>query len=67
MQAHEERVVVEAQQLSEKRKALAIFIFGGTDLYRQVPLMEKERMHLQHYLMGKYIEVLDDRIAYFKE
>ncbi len=65
MKYYEERVVEEQKVLSEKYFRLQIFL--DSESCKKVPLMEKERLHLQAYLMSKYIEVLDDRIAYFKE
>lgn len=67
MKEHEERVIRERGELYEKIEKLTMFIRGDSESYKIVPLMEKERLHLQNYLMRKYIDVLDDRILYFKE
>ena len=67
MREHEERVVRERHHLREKIEKLTAFIKGDTAAYKEIPLMEKERLHLQNYLMRKYLDVLDDRIRYFRE
>ena len=67
MKAYQERVVAERNELYERGDRLSAFINSTSTTYRELPLMEKERLRLQFYLMEKLIEVLDDRIAYFKE
>ena len=67
MKEYQQRVVAESVDLGEKIKRLADFIDSSSDGYRQIPLMEKERLHLQRYLMSKYNDVLRDRIEYFNE
>ena len=67
MRPHEERVLAERNELEGKLTKLRMFLRGGNEAYRQLPLMEKERLRLQEYLMTKYLAVLDDRIAAFEE
>ena len=67
MQPYQQRVIEEHAQLIEKLNKLGEFISVKSEVYRELPLMEKERLHLQAYLMNKYLTVLNDRIAYFNE
>ena len=61
------RVIQERNELEIKIGRLSAFIGGDSDTYRELPLMEKEQLHLQKYLMDKYHNVLQNRIAYMEE
>ena len=67
MELHQARVIQEREELVTKWTKLGQFIDEKNDTYRELPLMEKERLNLQAYLMGKYMTVLQDRIDYFTE
>lgn len=69
MEEFQKRVIEERTELTTKIGRLAGFIFAtdNNDDYKVLPLMEKERLGLQHYLMCQYRDVLNDRIAAFQE
>ncbi len=67
MEAHEERVVLELNQLCERSVKLEAFIRSDSVVYNVLPLMEKERLAVQLYLMQRLENVLIDRIEYFNE
>lgn len=67
MQPYQQRVVQERDLLKEKLVKLNNFKFDKSPVYRELPLMEKERLHLQAYLMDQYLTVLNDRIACFNK
>lgn len=61
---YQERVVKEKADLDEKRTNLLNFF--NTDTFRNLDQAEKDRMRVQHSIMGVYSEVLHQRIAAFK-
>ena len=63
MQAFQERVVVEKNELDEKINKLSSFI--ESDRWSSVAEDEKERMRKQLVAMGEYSNVLSQRIANF--
>lgn len=63
MEEYQKRVVEEKQALDEKRQALFNFMTTGT--FRVLDQAEKDRMRIQHSIMGLYSEVLHQRIAAF--
>ncbi len=67
MEAHEERVVLELNQLCERSVKLEAFIRSDSVVYNVLPLMEKERLAVQLYLMQRLENVLINRIEYFNE
>jgi hypothetical protein len=65
MQAYQERVVVERNELSEKLHKLRTFI--GSQVYPNLPEAEQGRLSRQHMAMALYWGVLNERIAAFEE
>ena len=63
MQAFQERVVVEKNELDEKINKLSSFI--ESDRWSSVAEDEKEWMRKQLVAMGEYSNVLSQRIANF--
>ncbi len=63
MQAYQERVVSEKRELDERGDKLDQFILS--DRFGTLPAAEQERMKRQLEIMGKYSEVLGERIAAF--
>jgi len=63
MQPHEERVVIELNQLKERRYKLGLFI--GGNVFLGLPAGEQERLTRQFKIMGEYADVLQERIACF--
>jgi hypothetical protein len=65
MEAYQERVVVEKEQLDEKIKKLEDFIFRTTKFF-DVPDDERLRLVKQYGYMKDYSSILGQRIANFK-
>jgi hypothetical protein len=65
MQPHQERVVVEKQELDEKITKLTAFI-GGT-IFAGLPDAERSRLSIQLQHMNGYSEILSQRIAAFTD
>ncbi len=65
MKPHEERVVLEKQELDEKRKKLVPFIGGA--IYRTLPEIEQSRLNRQLEAMTLYSNILGERIAAFPQ
>lgn len=63
MQTYQERVVAEKRELDERGDKLDQFILS--DRFGTLPAAEQERMKRQLEIMGKYSEVLGERIAAF--
>lgn len=63
MQAYQQRVVDEKRELDERGDKLDQFILS--DRFGTLPAAEQERMKRQLEIMGKYSEVLGERIAAF--
>lgn len=63
MQPHQERVVQEKAELSEKVDKLETFIGGS--IYASLPPAEQSRLTRQHLIMQLYEQVLSERIAAF--
>lgn len=63
MKPHQERVVVEKEELDVKLNALDKFLQG--DLFKSLSDCEQSRLRWQRMLMKSYSEVLHDRINYF--
>jgi len=64
MEAYQERVIEEKNQLDEKIGKLMDFI-EGRDFSRKITLAEQKRMRRQEMIMELYSEVLADRIKHF--
>ena len=65
MKAHEDRVILEKKELDEKREKLLAFF--NTDIFRHLDQAEKDRLRIQHSVMGVYAEILFCRIAAFSD
>ena len=64
MLPHQLRVIAEKKELDERGNKLDQFILS--DQFNAIPAAEQERMKRQLEIMGKYSEVLGERIAGFK-
>jgi len=64
MQPHEERVVIELKELTEKRERLAFFI-GRSPVFPNLPADEQARLRRQFDIMLRYEGVLQERIDHF--
>lgn len=64
MQQHEERAVVERDELDQKIGKLCDFI-GSSKIYKSLPEPEQSRLQVQlHYMQG-YSHILHERIKAF--
>lgn len=63
MLPHQERVIAEKKELDERGDKLDQFILS--EKFGTLPAAEQERMKRQLEIMGKYSEVLGERIAAF--
>lgn len=63
MQPHEERVVQELKDLSEKLEKLTAFIDG--EVYNSLPTLEQARLRRQFVVMQNYESILKERIDNF--
>ena len=61
---HQQRVVVERDELNTKRKALTVFIDSNVT-FASLSKREQELLQQQEVLMRNYVTVLDQRIALF--
>lgn len=64
MQPFQQRVVEECRELRGSLDKLNQFV--ETEMFNQLPHVEKGRMLRQRSLMNDYADVLDERIANFK-
>ena len=65
MQPHQERVVNELKELTDKREKLETFITKSTT-FSSLEEMEKKRLMRQHLIMQQYEAVLQERIDAFQ-
>ncbi len=65
LQPHQQRVVDEKKELDDKREKLIAFFC--TPIFAALDQSEKDRLRLQHGVMGIYSEILGQRIAAFGE
>lgn len=63
MQPHQQRVVDEKTELSEKTAKLEMFLAGA--IYAALPAAEQTRLSRQYLIMQLYEQVLSERIAMF--
>lgn len=63
MQAHEYRVVLEMEDLSDKLTRLDAFLIGP--IFASLPEAERLRLKRQSLIMHLYVDVLQERIANF--
>lgn len=66
MQPHQERVITEQKELSDKLEKLQRFIKAGTTFFT-LPTMEQGRLRAQCVFMTGYNEILLQRIADFNQ
>lgn len=68
MQPHQQRVVDELRELSDRREKLQAFIAGASNgVFEKLPSDEKERMRHQKDIMVQYEDILKERIDHFPE
>ena len=66
MQAHEQRVVVEKQELDDKLSKLKSFCFDpGSPLFKGLPPQDRDLLERQYTAMPRYSEILGERIRRF--
>ena len=65
MLPHQERVVTERAELSEKINKLLTFL--TTDTFKSLPEREQYLLNRQVSHMGFYLDTLDERIALFNQ
>lgn len=65
MQPHQQRVVDEKNELSDRLEKLLGFI--GTDFYNSIPKKQQELLVLQSKAMLDYNSILGQRIYLFEE
>ncbi len=65
MQPHQERVIVEQKELSEKLDKLRTFVGGHS--FSGVLRAEQLRLMRQLLAMSTYLDILNERIAAFQE
>jgi len=61
MEPHQERVVAERAELSEKVSKLAAFVDGGR--MADIPVPERTLLIGQLSVMREYLSILDERLA----
>jgi radical SAM superfamily enzyme YgiQ (UPF0313 family) len=64
MQPHQERVVAELKELTEKRRKLGLFIADNA-MFGALPREERVRLRRQFDIMIQYEGVLQERIDHF--
>jgi hypothetical protein len=66
MQAHQQRVVDEKQELDSRLEKLLVFIDAGNGkIFSGLVTEERQRLTTQARIMKEYSDVLADRIAAF--
>jgi hypothetical protein len=66
MQPHQQRVVAELKELTDKREKLGMFIAGaGTKTFSTLPVDEQALLRRQYDIMVQYEGVLQERIDHF--
>jgi hypothetical protein len=66
LQPHQQRVVLEKQQLDLKIEALSSFIKLDNRLFSDLPIEECNRLTQQYEIMQQYSDILGQRIAAFE-
>ena len=64
MEPHQERVIKEEAELSDKLNKLGAFIHG--EVFKTLPEEEQELLQAQDDTMREYLEILRSRIDRFK-
>ncbi len=65
MQPHQQRVLIEKQELDEKLAKLKSFCFGDNKLFSSLNPQERDRLERQYDAMLSYSTILGERIAAF--
>jgi hypothetical protein len=65
LQPHQERVLAERDQLSERLEKLLAFF--NSEIFSQVDWLEQSRMKRQAIHMERYLNVLNERIQAFNK
>jgi|SRR5579863_3838216 len=65
MQPHQQRVVAELKELTEKREKLATFLCTPNGVCEKLPPDEQARLRRQFDIMVQYEGVLQERIDHF--
>lgn len=65
MQPHQQRVVAELRELTDRREKLGSFIAGAGAIFSTLPNDEQERLRRQFDIMVRYEGVLQERIDHF--
>jgi hypothetical protein len=60
---HQQRVVVERDELNDKFKKLSVFL--KSEKFESVNPDEQKRLRRQHFAMFEYRSILEERISYF--
>lgn len=63
MQPHQQRVVIEKDELADKLTKLNLFI--GGEMFNSLPSDERIRLAKQAEVMKDYLDILNARIAAF--
>lgn len=66
MQPHQQRVIDERDELSNKLTKLNAFINSDTFTEKVKDLRERDRLILQKFIMTRYLEILNERITAFE-
>jgi hypothetical protein len=64
MQPHQERVIVERDELKSRLDKLNAFL--GGDVFKSLPEIEQFDMNRQSSAMLNYLQILDSRISRFE-
>ena len=60
---HQQRVIVELDELKEKLIALGDFL--STEMFKSLDSIDKELLTNQYYIMADYADILQERIERF--
>lgn len=63
MEAWQERVALEAEELRDKHAKLAAFLLTGK--FRELPLVDRMLLRRQLFVMTDYLSILSDRMVRF--
>jgi hypothetical protein len=64
MEAFQQRVVDERNEVQERRMKLTAFLGGG--IFEKLPIAEQNRLIHQARIMEQYVDVLSERIEAFQ-
>lgn len=66
MQPHEERVIQERKELSDRMQKLAVFLDEVIE-FKNLSKKEQNLLQRQYEIMNDYLSILNERIALFGE